>query len=73
MVKTMTETPCCPPPGKRDRTRVALIEAAIDVLAEKGLEDIAQFVQAVAFDTPIAGWRGRHVNTLRLWSARAPG
>jgi starch phosphorylase len=25
----------------------------------------------VGFDTPIAGWRGRHVNTLRLWSARA--
>ncbi len=29
-------------------------------------------VLAVAFDTPLAGWRGRHVNTLRLWSARAP-
>jgi len=29
-------------------------------------------VEAVAFDTPIAGWQGRHVNTLRLWSARAP-
>ena len=28
-------------------------------------------VQAVAYDTPIAGWRGRHVNSLRLWSARA--
>ena len=28
-------------------------------------------VDAVAFDTPIPGWRGRHVNTLRLWSARA--
>ena len=24
-----------------------------------------------AYDTPIVGWRGRHVNTLRLWSARA--
>jgi starch phosphorylase len=31
----------------------------------------AETVDAVAFDTPIAGWRGRHVNTLRLWSARA--
>ncbi len=29
-------------------------------------------VEAVGFDTPIVGWRGRHVNTLRLWSARAP-
>ena len=26
-------------------------------------------VLAVAFDTPVAGWRGRRVNTLRLWSA----
>ncbi|MGH7059002.1 MAG: glycogen/starch/alpha-glucan phosphorylase [Stellaceae bacterium] len=28
-------------------------------------------IEAVAFDTPIIGWRGRHVNLLRLWSARA--
>jgi glycogen phosphorylase len=26
---------------------------------------------AVGFDTPIVGWRGGHVNTLRLWHARA--
>ena len=32
----------------------------------------AETVEAVGYDTPIAGWRGRHVNTLRLWSARAP-
>ena len=31
----------------------------------------AERVLAVAFDTPLTGWRGRHVNTLRLWSARA--
>jgi glycogen phosphorylase len=29
-------------------------------------------VEAVGYDTPIVGWRGRHVNTLRLWTARAP-
>jgi glycogen phosphorylase len=29
-------------------------------------------VEAVPHDTLIAGWRGRHVNPLRLWSARAP-
>jgi glycogen phosphorylase len=29
-------------------------------------------VMAVAYDTPVVGWRGRHVNTLRLWSAKAP-
>ncbi len=33
--------------------------------------DPAESVNAVAYDTPITGWRGRHVNTLRLWSARA--
>jgi glycogen phosphorylase len=26
---------------------------------------------AMAFDTPMVGWRGKRVNTLRLWSARA--
>ena len=30
----------------------------------------AERVDAIAYDTPIAGWRGRHVNALRLWSAR---
>lgn len=29
-------------------------------------------VMAVAYDTPVAGWGGRHVNTLRLWAAKAP-
>jgi starch phosphorylase len=28
-------------------------------------------IEAVAYDTPIVGWRGRHVNPVRLWSARA--
>jgi starch phosphorylase len=32
----------------------------------------AQSVRAVAYDTPIVGWRGAYVNALRLWSARAP-
>ena len=27
-------------------------------------------VLAAAYDTPVVGWRGEHVNTLRLWSAR---
>ncbi len=31
----------------------------------------AETVDAVAYDTPVIGWRGRFVNTLRLWSARA--
>lgn len=28
-------------------------------------------VLAVAHDVPVVGWRGRHVNTLRLWKAEA--
>ena len=28
-------------------------------------------VRAVAYDTPVVGWRGSSVNTLRLWRARA--
>ncbi|HZP78193.1 MAG TPA: glycogen/starch/alpha-glucan phosphorylase [Pseudolabrys sp.] len=31
----------------------------------------AETVLAVAYDTPVVGWQGRRVNTLRLWSARA--
>src|SRR5258705_3978699 len=32
----------------------------------------AETVQAVAYDTPIVGWRGHHVNALRLWAGRSP-
>jgi starch phosphorylase len=28
-------------------------------------------IEAVAYDTATVGWRGEHVNALRLWSARA--
>ena len=30
----------------------------------------AETILATAHDTPIAGWQGAHVNTLRLWAAR---
>jgi len=30
----------------------------------------AESVRAVAYDTPVVGWRGAYVNALRLWSAR---
>ncbi|MBP0444447.1 glycogen/starch/alpha-glucan phosphorylase [Roseomonas sp. SSH11] len=30
-----------------------------------------EIVNALAYDTPVVGWRGKRVNTLRLWSARA--
>ena len=32
----------------------------------------AETVDAVAYDTPVVGWRAAQVNTLRLWSARSP-
>jgi starch phosphorylase len=31
----------------------------------------AETIEAVAYDTPAVGWRGRRVNTLRLWSAQS--
>jgi glycogen phosphorylase len=31
----------------------------------------AETIEAVAYDVPIVGWRGRHVNPLRLWAAHA--
>jgi len=36
----------------------------------RGIWYPSERVLAVAYDTPIGGWRGRHVNMLRLWSAR---
>ncbi|MEM9441052.1 MAG: glycogen/starch/alpha-glucan phosphorylase, partial [Pseudomonadota bacterium] len=38
----------------------------------KGSWQPSKRVLAVAYDTPIAGWQGERVNTLRLWSARSP-
>jgi glycogen phosphorylase len=38
---------------------------------ERSVWTPAESVDAVAFDMPIPAWRGHHVNTLRLWSARA--
>jgi len=32
----------------------------------------SETVEARAYDTAMVGWRGAHVNTLRLWRARAP-
>ncbi len=31
----------------------------------------AELVEASAVDTPVVGWRGKRVNTLRLWTANA--
>jgi starch phosphorylase len=42
-----------------------------DADTARGVWYPAETVYAVAYDTPVVGWRGRHVNTLRLWSARA--
>jgi glycogen phosphorylase len=42
-----------------------------DAETARGVWYPAETVYAVAYDTPVVGWRGRHVNTLRLWSARS--
>src|SRR5687768_350925 len=47
------------------------VETLGDPAAGRAIWHPAETVDAIAFDTPIPGWRGRHVNTLRLWSARA--
>ena len=44
---------------------------ALSVGAQRAIWHPAETVQAVAYDTPVVGWKGRHVNPLRLWSARA--
>ena len=37
----------------------------------RGLWYPAETILAEAHDTPVVGWLGKHVNTLRLWTARA--
>ena len=32
----------------------------------------SEVIEAVAYDVPLVGWRGAFVNSLRLWSSRAP-
>jgi glycogen phosphorylase len=36
----------------------------------RGIWYPAETVLAVAYETPVVGWRGEHVNALRLWSSR---
>ncbi|MGF1659002.1 MAG: glycogen/starch/alpha-glucan phosphorylase [Rubrimonas sp.] len=40
------------------------------VSGDSGMWKAAETVMAVAYDTPVPGWRGRWANTLRLWSAQ---
>lgn len=46
-------------------------QVAADESAPRFVWRPTETVDAVAHDTPVVGWRGRHVNTLRLWSSRA--
>jgi glycogen phosphorylase len=50
--------------------RVEMVRAASGRMQSKWQAE--ETIEAVAYDTPVVGWRGRHVNPLRLWSARAP-
>jgi starch phosphorylase len=49
--------------------RVEMVRAASGRIRSMWQAD--ETIEAVAYDTPVVGWRGRHVNPLRLWSARA--
>ena len=62
-------------PAPRDRLERRLWRAhrgatGRDGETEAGLA-AGETVEALAYDTPIPGWRGAHINTLRLWTARA--
>ncbi len=48
------------------------VEHVDDKGRERAIWHPGETVQAMAYDTPIVGWRGQHVNALRLWSARSP-
>jgi len=48
------------------------VEHVEDKGRDRAIWHPAETVQAIAYDTPIVGWRGKHVNALRLWSARSP-
>ena len=50
---------------RRDRSNMSAATAPLAVWHPD------ETVEAIAHDTPMVGWRGRHVNPLRLWSARA--
>ncbi|MHA6493615.1 glycogen/starch/alpha-glucan phosphorylase [Pseudomonas borbori] len=48
------------------------VSASINAQGEpKHYWNWAEGIRAIAYDTPVAGWRGAGVNTLRLWRARA--
>jgi starch phosphorylase len=49
----------------------AIEAVAISEAAVRHVWHPAEVIEAVAYDTPSVGWRGRRVNTLRLWSARS--
>ena len=54
----------------RDRLRrhASTVEHVGDGAAAARLAAAARRSLAVAYDTPIVGWRGKRVNTLRLWT-----
>ena len=47
-------------------------EVEMDASGEKASWRPAEIIEATAVDTPVVGWRGKRVNTLRLWTANAP-
>ncbi len=60
-------------PWEFERSEVAYpvsFGGAAEENGDSGAWKPAETVMAVAYDTPVPGWRGRFANTLRLWSAQ---
>jgi glycogen phosphorylase len=67
------------PPAKGPPAAVGSFDGGGSIDEGGALDEVAlgpavwrpgEVIEAIAYDTPVVGWRGRRVNTLRLWSAR---
>ena len=57
---------------RRESTYMIGFGGAVERDADGGvIWEPSEQIEAMAVDTPVVGWRGKRVNTLRLWTARA--
>lgn len=62
-------------PRREAAYRIAFGGSVLSEVTKDGLAHASwqpgEIMLATAFDTPMVGWKGKRINTLRLWSARA--
>ena len=62
-------------PRREAAYRIAFCGSVLSEVTKDGLAHASwqpgEIMLATAFDTPMVGWKGKRINTLRLWSARA--